>query len=76
MDLWQRRPSCDYKLSFWPLAGMMMVMMIIVVPAKNYNYSRENMIIVASISKICWIWTCGNAVHLMTRNRLFGRSQG
>ena len=24
----------------------------------------------------CWIWTWGEAVHTMTTNRLFGRSQG
>ena len=40
MDLWQRRPSDDYKSSFWPLAGMMIVMMIIVARDKNYNYNH------------------------------------
>ena len=36
MDLRQRRPSYDYIFSFWPLAGMIM-MMIIMVRARNHN---------------------------------------
>jgi hypothetical protein len=58
MDLRQRRPSYDYKSSFWPLAGIM-VMMIIMVCARNYNFNlwREITIIVASISEIDRLWT-------------------
>ena len=37
MDLRQGRPSWDYKSSFWPLAGIM-VITIIMVRARNYNY--------------------------------------
>jgi hypothetical protein len=46
--------------------------------ARNYNFNlwREITIIVASISEIDRLWTWGNAVHLMTTNRPFGRSQG
>ena len=36
MDLGQRRPSYDHKSSFWPLAGMIMMVMT-VVRARNYN---------------------------------------
>jgi hypothetical protein len=38
MDLRQRRQSFDYKSSFWPLAGMIIIMMVIVVRARNNNY--------------------------------------
>ena len=35
IDLRQRRPSYNYKSSFWPPAGIIMMMIIIVVRAKN-----------------------------------------
>ena len=38
MDLRQRRPSYDYELSFWPPAGIIMVMAI-VVRVRDYNYN-------------------------------------
>ena len=37
MDLRQSRPSYEYKSSFWPPAGIMM--MVVVVRASNYNYN-------------------------------------
>ena len=46
MDLRQRRKSYDYKLSFGPLAGIMVVMeMMIIVRARkhNYNYCRAKL---------------------------------
>ena len=36
-DLRQRRPSYGFKSSFWPLAGMMVV--VIVVRSRTYNYN-------------------------------------
>ena len=38
MDMRRRRPLEEYKSSFWPLPGMMIIMMIIVVRASNYDY--------------------------------------
>ena len=37
MVLRQRRPSYDYNSSFWQLAGLIM-MIIIMMRARNYNY--------------------------------------
>ena len=37
-DMRRRRPYYDYKSSFWPLAGIM-VIMVIMVRARNYDYN-------------------------------------
>ena len=67
------------QIVFWQPAGMMvMVLVVIVVRARNYNLERlscEIVIIVASTSEIYWIWTEGKTVHLMTTNHPFGRLQ-
>ena len=41
MELRQRRPSYEYKSSFWPPAGIMIIMMVIVVRARNYDYNQS-----------------------------------
>ena len=41
MRLRQRRPSYDHKSSLWPPAGIIMMMIIIVVHAKTYNYNYD-----------------------------------
>ena len=38
MDLRQRRPSYDCKSSFWPLAGIMVVILMVRAKIYSYNY--------------------------------------
>ena len=40
MDLRQSRPSYEYKSSFWPPAGIIMVMVMNVARNYDYNYCR------------------------------------
>ena len=37
MDMRRRHPSNEYKSSFWPLPKIMIMMVIIIVRARNYN---------------------------------------
>ena len=40
MELRQRRPSYDYKSYFWPLAGIMVVILMARAKIYSYNYYR------------------------------------
>ena len=42
MDLRQSRPSYDYKSSFWPLTGMMAMMIIVASISEGFIAARRD----------------------------------